>query len=212
MLNFRSLQENRFSRSPQRPQRDTLQNHERPLPIGWERRISNNVAPDTVYYTNRQRSQWNFPDQEEDPIFVIAEADRQARNERVEELNRRARIHPEERADRSFIALEAERQAGIQRREAERQALLERAEAERQDRIQLEQARLERAEAALLEREEDRLERIREDREKLHLNNRYIQDSRDNRILLNKKPLIRNQDGVIGFIDNGEFVRFNGDN
>jgi len=211
-MNFRSLHENRFSRSPQRQARDTLENHERPLPIGWERRTSNTVDPGEVYYTNGIRSQWNFPNQEEDPIFVIAESERQERNERLEELNRRARIHPEERVDRNFIALEAERQARLERTQAERQALLERAEAERQDRIQLEQARLEREEAARLEREEDRLERIREDREKLRLVNRFIQDSRDNRILHNQKPLFRNQDGVVGFIDNGEFVRFNGDN
>ena len=208
MLNLRHITQNRFSRSPQRQAHNTLENHERPPPIGWERRISNTVDPGEVYYTNGIRSQWNFPNQEEDPIFVIAEAERRERNERLEELNRQARIHPEERADINFIALEAERQARLERTQAEHQALLERAEAERQDRIQLEQARLEREEAAFLERQE----RIREDREKLRLVNRFIQDSRENRILNNQKPLFRNQDGVVGFIENGEFVRSNGYN
>jgi hypothetical protein len=37
MLNVRHLPENR-SRLPPHQQRDALENHERPLPIGWERR------------------------------------------------------------------------------------------------------------------------------------------------------------------------------
>jgi hypothetical protein len=45
------------SRSPQK--------NKRSLPIGWERRTSNNIDPSRVYYTNGRQSQWNFPE----PIF-----------------------------------------------------------------------------------------------------------------------------------------------
>lgn len=65
MLNLRNLSENRFSRSPQRHRpRDSLENHERPLPIGWNRRISDNVYPGGVYYTNGRQKQWHFPNQD----------------------------------------------------------------------------------------------------------------------------------------------------
>jgi len=64
MLN-RNLSENRFSRSPQRHRpRDSLENHERPLPKGWNRRTSNNVYPGKVYYTNGRQSKWHFPNQD----------------------------------------------------------------------------------------------------------------------------------------------------
>jgi len=69
---FNNIPENR-SRSPQRYQpRDPLQNDDRPLPLGWERRISDNVDLGRVYYTNGRQSQWNFPKQDQDQFFVIA--------------------------------------------------------------------------------------------------------------------------------------------
>lgn len=55
---------NSSRRSPQRAQRDAFENDERPLPIGWVRRTSNNVDPGRVYYANGGQTQWNFPNQE----------------------------------------------------------------------------------------------------------------------------------------------------
>ena len=56
------------SRSPQK--------NKRSLPIGWERRTSNNIDPSRVYYTNGRQSQWNFPTEEQNPNFVITEPER----------------------------------------------------------------------------------------------------------------------------------------
>jgi hypothetical protein len=119
MFNVRHIPENRFSRSPQRYQpRDPLQNDERPLPIGWERRISNNVDPSRVYYTNGRQSQWNFPNQE---------AEYQARIE-LEEREERQRAQAVERRARHRI----QRAQGVERRaqEVERRALMARVLAE----------------------------------------------------------------------------------
>jgi hypothetical protein len=45
------------SRSPQK--------NKRSLPIGWEKRTSNNVDIGRVYYTNGRQRQWNFPTEPE---------------------------------------------------------------------------------------------------------------------------------------------------
>jgi hypothetical protein len=116
------------SRSPPHQSRDLLQNAERPLPIGWERRISNNVDPGRVYYTNGRQSQWNFPNNEQNPNFVITEPEHLAHIQltEAEYLARIALAHEEER--------QAQRQALIERR-----ALIQRAEEEYQARIALAQ-------------------------------------------------------------------------
>ena len=114
------------SRSPPHQSRDLLQNDERPLPIGWERRISNNVDPSRVYYTNGRQSQWHFPNDEQNPNFVITEPEHIQRT-KAEYQARIALAHEEERR--------AQRQALIERR-----ALIQRAEDEYQARIALAQA------------------------------------------------------------------------
>jgi hypothetical protein len=127
MFNVRHIPENRFSRSPQRHQpHDPLQNDERPLPIGWERRISNNVDPGRVYYTNGRQSQWHFPNNEQNPNFVITEPES------------RAHIQRTEAEYQARIALAHEEERRVQRRALEeRRALIQRVEDEYQARIAL---------------------------------------------------------------------------
>ena len=109
-----------MSRSPphNRP-RDLLQNDERQLPFGWEKRISNNVDPSRVYYTNGRQSQWNFPNQE---------AEYQARIE-LEEREELQRAQAVERRARHRI----QRAQGVERRAqgVERRALMARVEVRR---------------------------------------------------------------------------------
>jgi hypothetical protein len=127
---FNNIPENR-SRSPQRYQpRDPLQNDERPLPIGWERRISNNVDLGRVYYTNGRQSQWHFPNQEQNPNFVITEPEPPAYIQRAEaEYQARIELAQEEERQAQRQAL-IERRALLQRAEEERRALIQRAQAE----------------------------------------------------------------------------------
>jgi len=125
MFNVRHIPENR-SRSPPHLSRDHLQNDERPLPIGWERRISNTVDPGEVYYTNGRQSQWNFPNH---PNFVITEPEPRAHIQRAE-AEYQARIELAQAEER-----QAQRQALIESR-----ALIQRAEAEYQAHIELAQA------------------------------------------------------------------------
>jgi len=105
-----------MSRSPphNRP-RDLLQNDERQLPFGWEERISNNVDPSRVYYTNGRQSQWNFPNQE---------AEYQARIQ-LAQAEERQRVQAEERRARHRI----QRAQGVERR----------AQAEERQRVQAEE-------------------------------------------------------------------------
>jgi hypothetical protein len=145
MFNVRHIPENRFSRSPQRHQpHDPLQNDERPLPIGWKKRISNNIDPGRVYYTNGRQSQWNFPNHEQNPNSVITEPEPRAHIQRAEA----------EYQARNELAQAEERQALIERR-----ALIQRAEAEYQAHIELAQA-------------EERLN-LREHLELIDLNNNF---------------------------------------
>ena len=70
MLNSGRLSNNRLFRSSRDPTRYTSQDYQgRQLPIGWVRNVSNNLVPGRVYYTNGLRSQWNFPNQEEDVSY-----------------------------------------------------------------------------------------------------------------------------------------------
>jgi len=117
------------SRSPPHQSRDLLQNDERPLPIGWERRISNNVDPSRVYYTNGRQSQWHFPNNEQNPNFVITEPEPLAHIQRTE-AEYQARIALAQEEERR-----AQRQALIEHR-----ALIQRVEDERRARIALAQA------------------------------------------------------------------------
>jgi len=113
----------RLSRSPPHQPRDALENHERPLPLGWETRVSTTVDPGRVYYTNRQQRQWNFPTQERLAHIQLAEAEYQARIEREEaERRARVRIEREEAERRSRVRIEreeAELLARIERRNRE---------------------------------------------------------------------------------------------
>lgn len=125
------------SRSPPHQLRDLLQNDERPLPIGWERRISNNVDPGRVYYTNRRQSQWHFPNNEQNPNFVITEPEHLAHIQRTEpEHIQRTEAEYQDRITRAQEEeRRAQRQAVIERR-----ALIQRVEDEYQAHIELAQA------------------------------------------------------------------------
>jgi len=122
MFNARHTPENRSRSPPHYQPSDPLQNDERPLPLGWTRRISNNVDP---YYTNGQQSQWNFPNQEQnltEALIQRVEAEYQVRIERVQAEERRARIQRAEAEERQREEAE-ERRALIQAEE--RQSLRE---------------------------------------------------------------------------------------
>lgn len=128
-----------MSRSPphNRP-RDLLQNDERQLPFGWEKRISNNVDPSRVYYTNGRQSQWNFPNQEAEYQARIELEERQ-RAQAVElqraqalELEKREELQRAQAVERR-ARHRIQRAQGVERRaqEVERRALMARVEVRR---------------------------------------------------------------------------------
>ena len=179
---------NRFAGSPQRSSlpNQSLYNRQlqnRSLPENWIRRLS---STGREYYINELTglSQWEFPDHPHADGGVGEQPGEEERRRRYQEV-----------ADQVFLIAESERQARIQRLEAERQARIERqAHIERQ-------ARIERARARLEEEEEDRL--------KLEQVNRDLEITNSRRIANNKRPLFRNQDGVIGLIRNNVFEPYN---
>ena len=127
---FNNIPENRSRSPPHHHPRDPLQNDDRPLPLGWEIRISDNVHPGRVYYTNGRQSQWHFPNQEQNPNFVITEPEPPAYIQRAEaEYQARIELAQEEERQAQRQAL-IERRALLQRAEEERRALIQRAQAE----------------------------------------------------------------------------------